>query len=135
MGSYTERAKQTMRRYREAAAGIADEKAVGAPELFFVWDAGGMDYRVGDRVRYGGKQLYKCLTAHTSQESWTPEDSPSLWVKIDDPAQEWPAWRQPEGSTDAYAAGAKVSHKGKRWISDADANTWEPGVYGWTEQA
>ena len=36
-------------------------------------------------------------------------------------------------STDAYPKGAKVSHNGKHWISDLDANVWEPGVYGWTE--
>lgn len=50
-----------------------------------------------------------------------------------DPAQEWPEWIQPTGAHNAYAKGAKVSHNGKRWISDVDANTWEPGVYGWTE--
>ena len=37
------------------------------------------------------------------------------------------------GSTDAYAKGAKVSHNGKHWTSDVDANVWEPGAYGWTE--
>ena len=26
-----------------------------------------------------------------------------------------------------------MTHKGKTWISDADNNVWEPGVYGWTE--
>lgn len=75
----------------------------------------------------------KCLQAHTSQESWTPEDSPSLWVCISDPAEEWPEWSQPAGSTDAYGKGAKVSHNGKRWTSDLDANVWEPGVANWTE--
>lgn len=50
-----------------------------------------------------------------------------------DPAQEWPEWIQPTGAHNAYAKGAKVTHAGKRWISDVDANTWEPGVYGWTE--
>ena len=59
--------------------------------------------------------------------------SPSLWVGISDPAEEWPEWSQPVGSTDAYAKGAKVSHNGKHWTSDVDANVWEPGAYGWTE--
>jgi hypothetical protein len=31
--------------------------------------------------------------------------------------------------------GAKVSHNGKHWISDVDNNVWEPGVYGWSEEA
>ena len=90
------------------------------------------DYEVGDRVSYDGT-LYKCLTSHTSQSTWTPPDSPSLWVRVDDPSIEWPEWIQPVGSTDAYAKGAKVSHTGKHWISDVDGNVWEPGVYGWTE--
>ena len=28
---------------------------------------------------------------------------------------------------------AKVSHNDKHWVSTLDANTYEPGVYGWTE--
>ena len=73
------------------------------------------------------------MTEHMSQESWAPEAAPSLWVRIDDPTVEWPQWRQPTGATDAYAKGDKVSHNGKHWISDVDANTWEPGVSGWTQ--
>ena len=132
MGIYAEEAVQIMSRYRTAASGTTDEKAILAPELFDRWNAESVAYAVGDRVRYGDL-LYKCLTAHTSQESWSPDASPSLWVRIDDPAVEWPEWRQPQGSTDAYPKGAKVSHNGKRWISDLDANVWEPGVSGWTE--
>ena len=77
--------------------------------------------------------LYKCLTAHVSQSTWTPPDSPSLWVRVDDPTIDWPEWVQPVGSTDAYMAGDKVSHNDKHWISDVNANIWEPGVYGWSE--
>ena len=46
---------------------------------------------------------------------------------------EWPVWVQPIGASDAYNKGDKVSHNEKNWISDVDANVWEPGVYGWTE--
>lgn len=100
-------------------------------ELFAQW-AYPVAYKTGNIRQQGGK-LYKCLQDHTSQETWTPEDSPSLWVGISDPAEEWPEWSQPVGSTDAYAKGAKVSHNGKHWTSNVDANVWEPGVYGWTE--
>ena len=79
--------------------------------------------------------LYRCVQAHTSQATWTPEAAASLWTRIADPTQEWPEWIQPTGAHNAYAKGAKVSHNGKHWISDVDANVWEPGVYGWTEQA
>lgn len=115
----------------KAAASLSDTDALSGIELFDAW-AADTAYAVGDRLRYEG-QLYKCLTAHTSQAQWTPPDAPSLWVRVDDPSQEWPEWRQPLGSTDAYSFGAKVSHIGKHWTSDYESNTWEPGVYGWTE--
>lgn len=115
-----------------AEGGSIDETTASEhAELFSSW-AYPVDYTVGQIRKRGGK-LYRCLQAHTSQETWTPEDSPSLWVNISDPAEEWPEWSQPVGSTDAYAKGAKVSHNDKRWTSDVDNNVWEPGVYGWTE--
>lgn len=46
---------------------------------------------------------------------------------------EWPAWSQPVGAVDTYPLGAKVSHNGKKWVSTAANNVWEPGVYGWEE--
>ena len=127
-----ERARQTRRAITLYARDVSDEQAAQMSSLFDAWGGGGVAYKVGDRVRYDDL-LYKCLTDHTSQDSWTPDAAPSLWVRIDDPAIEWPEWRQPAGAHDAYAKGAKVSHNGKHWISDVDANAWEPGVYGWTE--
>lgn len=117
---------------KKAAAFLDDEDALEAVELFQRWNGDGVEYAAGDRVSYEGT-LFKCLTAHTSQASWTPHDSPSLWVRVDNPAEEWPEWVQPLGSTDAYPLGAKVSHNEKHWISDYDSNIWEPGVFGWSE--
>lgn len=73
------------------------------------------------------------LEAHTSQAEWTPDAAASLWVSVSDPAETWPDWSQPVGAHDTYAIGDKVSHNGKHWTSTADANVWEPGVYGWNE--
>ena len=87
-------------------------------------------YATGDIVQYDGK-LYRCLQAHTSQESWTPDTAGSLWKEIGDPTAEYPEWVQPTGNIDAYPVGAKVSHNGQRWTSTVDNNVWEPGVYGW----
>lgn len=115
-----------------AAKSLSDADAYNGKELFDRWSGDGVEYAVGDRAR-DGEELYKCLTAHTSQSTWKPSVSPSLWVRIDDPSQEWPEWVQPKGSTDAYPMGAKVSHNGKHWISDYDNNIWEPGVFGWHE--
>lgn len=93
-----------------------------------------VQYKEKGICRYGGK-LYRCLTAHASQENWTPDASPSLWKEIGDPTGEWPAWSQPVGATDAYGLGDKVTHNGKRWISAEANNVWEPGVFGWEEVA
>lgn len=110
-----------------------DSVVFAVPTAFDEW-AVDTAYEVGD-VRRHGEKLYRCLTAHTSQTTWTPDVSPSLWVRIDDPAIEWPDWVQPVGATDAYAKGAKVSHNGKHWVSDVGSNVWEPGVAYWTEVA
>ena len=115
----------------KSSASLTDEEALTGVELFPHW-TGTADYSVGDRVNYDGT-LYKCLTSHTSQATWTPTDSPSLWVRVDDPSIEYPEWVQPVGATDAYPKGAKVSHNNKHWVSDVDGNVWEPSVYGWTE--
>ena len=114
-----------------ASESLTDEMASTVPDLFDGWRTD-TAYAVGDRRKYNGV-LYKCLTAHTSQSSWTPDVSPSLWVRTDDPGEEWPEWVQPVGSTDAYPIGAKVSYMEKHWISIVDFNIWTPGVYGWDE--
>ena len=115
----------------KAATSLTDTDALEAVELFPHW-ADDKAYQTGDRVSYNGL-LYKCLQDHQSQPSWTPDASPSLWVRVDDPGEEWPEWRQPTGATDAYKLGDKVSHLEKHWISDYDNNTWEPSVFGWHE--
>lgn len=115
----------------KASTSLSDTDAIEAVELFPKW-SDDSEYSVDDRVRYGDT-LYKCLTAHQSQESWSPDVSPSLWVRVDDPSAEFPEWIQPTGATDAYMKGDKVSHNEKHWVSDYDNNTWEPGVFGWSE--
>lgn len=115
---------------------LPDAVALTLPEIYDEWNPDSVSYIGKDTatednpasiVRYNDA-LYRCLQSHTSQASWTPEASPSLWVLIDDPAIEWPEWKQPTGAHDAYFLGAKVSHNGKKWISQIDANTTEPGT-------
>ena len=116
-----------------AEAGSIDGTTAGEhADMFAPW-AVPVNYQPGNIRRYGGK-LYRCLQAHISQESWTPDAAPSLWVAIADPMEQFPAWNQPIGAMDAYPKGAQVSHKDRHWISDVDNNVWEPGIYGWTEQ-
>lgn len=98
-------------------------------DVFSDWEAN-QHYTVNNLRKYNGT-LYKCILEHDSQETWTPDVSPSLWVRTSDPAEEWPEWSQPIGATDAYSLGDKVSHNNQHWVSNVNANTWEPGVYGW----
>lgn len=100
--------------------------------LFEAWVTD-KDYAVGKIVTRPNGNLYKCVQAHRSQAGWEPENTPALWTKIGDPSEEYPEWSQPLGAHDAYPLGAKVSHNGKKWVSDVASNVWEPGVYGWSE--
>lgn len=127
---------QAIRAGMQALARTAPDAVLFAQPMamYDEWSADGVAYTLNDIRQYNGL-LYRCVQAHTSQATWTPEAAASLWTRIADPAQEWPEWIQPTGAHNAYAQGAKVSHNGKHWISDVDANVWEPGVYGWTEQA
>lgn len=121
------KAKLLRQLIEKLSATLDDETALTGVELFPAW-ASGKSYATGDRVQYGGT-LYKCVQAHTSQADWIPNATAALWAAVS--LEEYPAWVQPTGAHDAYAAGDKVSHNGKRWTSTVDSNTWEPGVYGW----
>lgn len=114
-----------------AGSVLTDEQAATAVALYRPWESG-IEYAVGDRRTYNGT-LYKCLQAHTAQETWNPAEAPSLWAKVLIPDPDViPEWEQPD-STNPYMKGDKVTHNGKTWVSDVDNNVWEPGVYGWNE--
>ena len=118
----------------KSSAILEDFDALDGVELFPAW-APETDYNQGKRVRHEGL-LYRLIPeTHHSQADWPPEQVSAVWARVDDTAQEWPQWRQPLGSEDAYAAGAKVSHREQRWLNThGDGNIWEPGVYGWALQ-
>ena len=110
---------------------IDDVTATEHADLFEAWVTD-KDY-TAQKIVSRPSGLYKCVQAHRSQADWTPEATPALWTKIGDPSEEYPEWSQPLGAHDAYPLSAKVSHNGKKWVSDVASNVWEPGVYGWTE--
>ena len=126
-----EKARQLRKLIEKASGGLSDEEALNGVELFPNWNEANT-YAVGDRVQFEGN-LYKCLQNHSAQADWKPSEAVSLWVRIDDPSIEFPAWIQPTGAQDAYAKGAKVSYNGKHWISTVDNNVWSPDVSGWDE--
>jgi hypothetical protein len=85
-------------------------------------------YPLGWVVAHNGKTWENLTSANV----WEP--GVSGWREVV-PENEGPAaWVQPTGAHDAYPAGARVSHNFKVWVSSVDANVWEPGVYGWTEE-
>lgn len=108
---------------------IDDETALEVKILYPIWKENKM-YVEGCRVRYNDI-LFKCLQSHTSQDTWKPDVSPSIWSKVltsDDgtPLQ----WEQPD-STNPYMKGDKVIYNNEIYVSIVDNNVWEPGVYGW----
>ena len=110
---------------------VDDTIALSVVTLFPKWTTG-TTYDANARVKHNDV-LYRCLSAHTSQDDWAPEVAPSLWAKVLIPdANVIPEWEQPD-STNPYMNGDKVTHNEKIWVSVVDNNVWEPGVYGWEE--
>lgn len=116
----------------QAVASLNDDVALEAATLFPAWSGNSVDYPSGVRLRHNGI-LYKVLTPHTSQPSWSPDAAPSLFAKvlIEDPSI-IPEWEQPD-STNAYMAGDKVLFGGCVYESLIDNNVWSPASYpaGW----
>ena len=108
-----------------------DEMSLQVPNLYPIWKVE-VEYDIGDRVFYNDV-LYKVLQAHTSQETWTPIDAPSLFVKVLIPDENViHEWEQPD-STNGYMTGDKVMYNGKMYVSTIDNNVWTPDAYGWDE--
>ena len=63
------------------AQSLTDEQALTVKALYPAWDPNGVQYSKDYKVLHD-ETLYKCLQAHTSQESWAPGAAPSLWVAV-----------------------------------------------------
>lgn len=62
---------------------VDDNTALRMVEYYPEW-ASGQAYTAGYKVQHGGK-LWRCIQAHTSQDSWAPSaDTASLWERIDE---------------------------------------------------
>lgn len=62
---------------------VDDNTALRMTEFYPSW-AAGQAYTAGYKVQHGGK-LWRCIQAHTSQDSWAPStDTASLWERIDE---------------------------------------------------
>lgn len=78
--------------------------------------------------------IYKVIQAHTSQDDWTPDVTPSLFAKALTKPNEVLPWEQPD-STNPYMKGDRVLFNGKTYESLIDNNVWSPEAYpaGWKE--
>ena len=135
--SMIERARALRRTIERMAENLTDEEAVENTELYPAWGPEGHEYIPGDRVRYNG-ELYKVLQAHTSQDTWAPDVSPSLFARVlSGQDGEVGVWEQPD-STNPYMKGDKVHYPAATdpvYESTIDNNIWSPGAYpqGWKQ--
>lgn len=85
----------------------------------------------------GDTQLWRFVQDYIPTNLYTPDQDPTHYTKIGVTEEGYLEWKRPLGSTDAYDIGDIVYHNGKLWICTlgdaAGKNTWEPGVYGWSE--
>lgn len=108
-----------------------DDQALSVSALYpdFSEFEDGETLKTGTRLNYEGV-LYKVLQDHQKQETWTPENAPSLYAKVLNPdSSVIPEWEQP-GADNGYMIGDKVTHNGKTWESLVDNNVWEPDAIG-----
>ena len=121
-------------------------RTIYAPELtpalfsFYREITEGQPWITGEQVAlnatrtYNGK-AYRCIQAHQSQETWSPELTLGvLWVEAQ--TATIPVWKQPTGGQNAYKKGDKVHFptlSDPVYESLIDANVWSPTVYpaGW----
>lgn len=108
---------------------LSDDEASKIPYCFDSYsdDPDGFPYEKDMRREYKG-QLYKCLQWYKKEKdnpTQNPDVAVSLWVLAYN--EEWPQWKQPTGSYDAYNTGDKVSHNDHKYTSNIDGNTTEPG--------
>ena len=116
---------------------LTSEQAMEVATIFDEYKVG-KSYSVGEYLIYGvnnvgDPQLYKVVQAHTSQEDWSPDATPSLYEPIGLNDSGYPVWSQPSGAHDAYNIGDIVDYNGTLYKSLIDGNVYSPDVYpsGW----
>ena len=105
-----------------------DIVALSIKEFYDEW-ASDIEYKINQYIIYQDI-LYKVLVDHTSQVTWVPDISPSLYAKVlADPTGETILdWVQPD-STNAYMKGDRVRFEDHVYESLIDNNVWSPSAY------
>jgi hypothetical protein len=68
------------RNIETAVQSLDDNTALRMLEFYPGWTTN-TSYTIGYKIKYNGR-LYKVLQAHTSQDGWKPDVTPSLWTEI-----------------------------------------------------
>ena len=124
----------------QAVQSLPVETAIDVPELFRKWKSGEVfvldeNNQVPFVIRNYNDVLYRLQQVHTTQDDWTPDLTPSLWVKYI-PEGVIPEWNYDDWQS--YIEGTKVTRNGKTyqcinasfgWIDPASGD----GHYGWIE--
>ena len=132
---------QAAEQFRKAlqmfAASLSDDQAMEVATIYDSWEPG-KNYIAGTFLTFGQNgvgdpQLYKVAQSHTSQENWTPDTTPALYVAIGLDEGGYPVWSQPTGAHDAYNNGDIVDFNGDLYESLIDGNVYSPEAYpaGW----
>lgn len=130
-------AEQFRRVVQMFAGSLSEESALEVASIYDAWKIG-KPYVAGEFVKYGTNgvgdaQLYKVVSAHTSQSDWTPDVTPALYTPIGLNDSGYPVWSRPTGAHDAYNKGDIVDYNGALYESLIDGNVYSPDEYeaGW----
>lgn len=63
------------------AQSLPDDQAITVKAIYPAWSPDSVQYAVDYKVLHEDI-LYKCISAHTSQENWAPGVAPSLWTAV-----------------------------------------------------
>lgn len=123
---YMQEAQEIRKAIDTFAKNQSDETLINNKAAFPFWQSG-IQVNTDEIYRFAD-DIYRVLQPHTTQDDWTPDKVPALFVIIGGDWEEW--------EPGSYAKGTKRVHNSKRWVSNVDGNIWEPGaagVYTWDE--
>ena len=130
-------AEQSRKALQMYAQSLNDEEAMEIATIYPKYEVG-KAYKEKEMITYGlnsvgDPQLYRVVQAHTSQEDWKPDTTPSLYTQIGLDKEGFPIWAQPTGAHDAYNKGDIVDYNGTLYKSLIDGNIYSPEAYpaGW----
>lgn len=117
----------------DAQAETDVETILNNQNLYPLWQVG-IAVAIGEKYQHFGDNnevwLWEVIQAHTTQSDRQPKDVPALFKRVA-MADEYLAWKQPEGAHDAYNTGDVVWYPNvgdTLYESTVDANVWPPGV-------